>query len=120
MTHQLGKVLKTLRVEHEERLLDMAEKIGVSVAFLSAIETGRKQPPLDIGNKIIRAYKLNLAKATGLNLAIDMARKAFNIKPATPTAHETVALLARSVNRLSEDKHRQIQEILRKGVVDDE
>ena len=43
MINDLGKMLRKIRIEEDERLLDMAENIGVSVAFLSAIETGRNQ-----------------------------------------------------------------------------
>ncbi|EPZ76653.1 hypothetical protein M798_01860 [Brucella melitensis ADMAS-G1] len=42
MTTELGKELRKLRIDHNERLLDMSKKIGKSSAFISAVETGQK------------------------------------------------------------------------------
>ncbi|WP_309486022.1 hypothetical protein [Bartonella harrusi] len=46
-----GKTLRKLCIDHSERLLDMAERLGVSVLFLSFVEIGRKSIPVDIEKK---------------------------------------------------------------------
>lgn len=53
-----GKFCRRLRIDRDEILLDMANKLGVSVAFLSGVENGKRKPPKDWESKIIQAYNL--------------------------------------------------------------
>ncbi len=114
MINELGKLLRTLRVRREERLIDMAEKIGVSIAFLSAIETGRKEPPIGIVDKIAAAYDMDRKQRTQLELALFNSRTSFKIEPQGSLAQDTVALLARRLNHLGPEEHKKIQAILKK------
>lgn len=114
MINDLGKMLRKIRIEGEERLLDMAERIGVSVAFLSAIETGRKSPPLNIVDRIATAYKMDKKQRTQLELVVSNSRSSFRLEPQSSMAHDTVALLARRLNRLAPDEHKRIQAILKR------
>ena len=117
MINDLGKMLRKIRMEKDERLLHMAEKIGVSVAFLSAIETGRKAPPLNIVDRIAAAYKMDKKQCVQLELAISNSRTSFKLEPQSSAAHDTVALLARRLNRLGPEEHRRIQAILKRDDV---
>ena len=45
MLTSIGKFLRKLRVDHDEILKDMAEKLEVTVSFLSAVENGKKHMP---------------------------------------------------------------------------
>jgi HTH-type transcriptional regulator, competence development regulator len=112
MINDLGKFLRTIRIEKDERLLDMSRKIGVSVAFLSAIETGRKDPPLNIVERIASAYKMKPKQRVQLELAVSNSRTTFRLEAQSPAAQDTAALLARRLNRLSAEEHRKIQAIL--------
>lgn len=114
MVNELGKMLRKMRIEKDERLLDMAENIGVSVAFLSAIETGRKAPPLNIVDRIATAYKMDKKQHVQLELAVTNSRSSFRLEPQSPLARDTVALLARGLNRLKPEEHRKIQAILKR------
>jgi HTH-type transcriptional regulator, competence development regulator len=114
MINNLGKFLRTMRVERDERLLDMAEKIGVSVAFLSAIETDRKEPPVEIVERIAKAYSLNTKQRIQLEVAVFDSRKTFKLEPQGAVAQDTVAMLARRLNRIGPEAHKKIQAILRK------
>jgi transcriptional regulator with XRE-family HTH domain len=113
MINDLGKMLRKMRIEKEERLLDMAEKIGFSVAFLSAIETGRKEPPLNVVDRIAVAYKLDKKARVQLELAVSNSRSSFRLEPQSSVARDTVALLARRLNRLPIEDHKKIQAILK-------
>ena len=42
MLTSLGKFLRKLRIDNNELLKDMAQKLNVSVSFLSAVENGKK------------------------------------------------------------------------------
>lgn len=37
---EMGRVIRLKRIEHRERLYDMAEKIGCTISFLSSFEVG--------------------------------------------------------------------------------
>jgi len=54
-----GKMLRKYRIDHELLLKDMADELKVSVAFLSAVEIGRKKIPADFISKLKLAYTLS-------------------------------------------------------------
>jgi transcriptional regulator with XRE-family HTH domain len=114
MTTELGKELRKLRIDHEERLLDMSEKLGKSSAFVSAVERGAKPPPADFENLVIKAYRLADDAAAAIRRAADRSRKAFTLEANSPLARDTAGLMARRMNALSEDDLRSIFEILNK------
>ncbi|OCC02389.1 hypothetical protein BA190_23990 [Labrys sp. WJW] len=110
----LAKELRKLRIDRDERLLDMAAKLNISPAFLSAVESGRKAAPTDFAERVIARYDLSGANAKRLLLAAAAARTTFKITPRDPLARDTVALLARKLNTLSEDKLTEIKRLLEK------
>ncbi|UZW54976.1 hypothetical protein NUH86_16095 [Sphingobium sp. JS3065] len=112
MITELGKELRKIRIDRDERLLDMADKIQKSAAFVSAVEVGKKSPPSGFEEMIIRAYGLANDAADALRSAADRARKAFTIEPNSLLGRDTAGLLARRMNDLSEDQLRDIQNIL--------
>ena len=59
MLTSLGKFLRKLRIDNNELLKDMAQKLNVSVSFLSAVENGKKRMPSEWNNSICRLYQLN-------------------------------------------------------------
>uniref|UniRef100_UPI001ABAA4C7 helix-turn-helix domain-containing protein n=1 Tax=Bartonella taylorii TaxID=33046 RepID=UPI001ABAA4C7 len=63
MVTSFGKNLRKLRVDHSERLLDMAKKLDISVGFLSSVEIGKKSVPVGLEEKIIELYGLDQEKA---------------------------------------------------------
>ena len=42
MLSEFGKFSRKLRIDRDELLIDMAKKLGVKPAFLSAVEFGNK------------------------------------------------------------------------------
>ena len=52
----LSKFLKKLRIDHSEFLGDMADKLEISAAHLSSVESGRKTVPADFADKITALY----------------------------------------------------------------
>ncbi len=57
-------ILRKLRTDHSERLLDMAKKLDISVAFLASVEIGKKPVPVGMEEKIIELYGLDKAMAS--------------------------------------------------------
>lgn len=58
MVTKLGIFCRKLRLERGELLFDMANKLGVSSAFLSKVENGKKKPPVSWKQTIIYEYDL--------------------------------------------------------------
>ena len=107
----LGRQLRKLRIDRGENLRDMGGKLGISAAYLSAIETGRKNAPDGIADKISILYALPPRDGHELSHAERISRQSFNIKPQTDGARETVAVLARSLDGLSDAELMRIREI---------
>ena len=58
MITSLGRFLRKLRIDQGEILKDMADKLGVSVSFLSAVENGKKRMPSTWNTKLCELYQL--------------------------------------------------------------
>lgn len=59
---KLEKALRGYRITHGLVLKDMAEHLGYSSAFLSAVETGRKKIPSDFFQRLELVYGLTEEK----------------------------------------------------------
>jgi transcriptional regulator with XRE-family HTH domain len=115
MTSDLGKQLRIIRINEDEKLLDMAGKLGVSPSFLSAVEKGHKSPPNGLEETIILEYNLNWTQASELRSAADRSRHAFTLRPTSDIARDTVGLLARRMDDIPDIDMAKIQNILKKN-----
>lgn len=115
MLTPVGKVLRKLRIDHDERLADMGERLGKSASFLSAVEVGKKSPPEGFEEEIIAAYELSPEAADGLCTAADRSRHQFVLKPESERALDTIGLLARRMSNLTDDSWDDIHDILKRG-----
>ena len=114
MTTEIGKELRKLRIDEDERLLDMSTRLKKSSAFISAVERGTKSPPAGFEDLVIKAYKLAGEAAVKIQQSADRSRKAFTVEAETPLARDTAGLMARRMSSLSEAELRSIFEILSK------
>lgn len=64
LTH-IGKQTRKLRIDNEELLIDMANKLGISAAYLSSIETGKRATPKNFIEDIERIYKVKIKEKEG-------------------------------------------------------
>ena len=56
---EYGEFLKHLRINKHEMLKNMAEKLGLNSSYLSAIESGNRDIPPDLTDKICAEYGLD-------------------------------------------------------------
>lgn len=110
----IGKELRKIRIDQDERMLDMAARLENSAAFISAVERGTKTPPAAFEEKVIKAYRLVGQAAEALRRAADQSRSAFMIEAKSPLARDTAGLMARRMNSLSQDELESIFQILKK------
>ncbi|WP_375683085.1 helix-turn-helix domain-containing protein [Bartonella sp. AP282QHHD] len=102
MVTSFGKILRKLRIDHSERLLDMAKKLDISVSFLSSVEIGKKSVPVGLEEKIIELYGLDKAMASLLKKEAYSYRKSFTIKTSDPLRHEAVGEFVRNLENFSQ------------------
>jgi len=57
----LGRSLRAAREEQGERLVDIAERAGISPQYLSEIERGRKEPSSEMIAAVTGALEVDLA-----------------------------------------------------------
>ena len=69
MLTEFGKILRKLRVDHDERMIDMAKRINRSRGFLSAIERGTKPAPDGFDDVIIEKYGLTGSQVDDIKIA---------------------------------------------------
>ena len=67
MVNNFGKFCRKLRIDKGELLYDMATKLEVSSAFLSKVENGKKKPPKEWREILIREYELDSDKIKELD-----------------------------------------------------
>lgn len=59
MLTDFGRILRKIRIDCDEILKDMTEKLNVSAAYLSAVEMGKRNIPEHWVNKIAEFYNLS-------------------------------------------------------------
>lgn len=121
MYTELGQWLKIFRLSNAIRLYDMAGKMGVSSAFLSAIETGKKMAPTNFFDKLVDSYQLSKEQQDKLMTAIVNTRERltsgkatiqFTINNPRQGIDNLAFSFARNANYLSEDQRQQLLKIL--------
>lgn len=59
MLNTFGKYLRKLRIDRGELTKEMADKLGVTASYISAVETGKRAIPSLWVGKIAELYDLN-------------------------------------------------------------
>lgn len=106
MITEFGKFLRSLRQSHAELLKDMAETLGVSAAFLSAVESGKKSIPSNLAQQVVDSYQLPAQQIFEMRAAVDASQRSatIDLEGASPEARGVAVALARQFNSLSNDE----------------
>lgn len=115
----LSKFLKKLRIDHSEFLGDMADKLEISAAHLSSVESGRKTVPADFADKITTLYGLSAEEKTKLETFIAKSNREVSVNlKSIPLGKDlseyasTAVMFAKDISKLDTDHLKQIQAIL--------
>ena len=116
MLTKFGKALRTMRLEREELLRDMADKLGVTVAYLSAVENDKRRIPDEWLQRIISAYDLNDKESEKLQKIAyeDRNDLKLNLNGATSDQRELAYSFARRFQNLDSDDVHELQNFLNK------
>ena len=105
MLTSIGRFLRKLRIDNGEILKDMAEALGVSYAFLSAVENGKKKMPEGWIEKLDTIYSFTENQAEALRVAIIDTNDAveLNLQNATPGNRALAISFAREFDFLDDE-----------------
>ena len=105
MLNAFGKALRKLRIDHQELLKDMADHLGVSAAYLSAVENGKRKVPTHWPERISTIYALSNPEREALQQAADDSITEVTILLGDTSAQKRATILsfARALDGLSDD-----------------
>lgn len=111
-----GEYVRILRIQHHEIMGDMARLLGVSSAFLSAVETGKKNVPQEWIDRIADHYQLNSEARAELSNAALESRTQYKINTSTAGISQRRAAMAfaRSFDEIDDETANKLIELLNK------
>ncbi|MBR4145985.1 MAG: helix-turn-helix domain-containing protein [Lachnospiraceae bacterium] len=117
MKTRIGDFLRNLRMNRRQLLKDMAELLGVSSAFLSAVENGKKIVPDSWYSILEKKYDLSENDMDRLREAAMESQKAvsLNIRNSSECNRQLAVSFARKFDDIDEVTSHRIMELL-KGV----
>ena len=115
MLTDFGRFLRKIRIDCDEILKDMAEKLNVSAAYLSAVELGKRNIPEQWVNKISKLYNLSEEEKNRLNDAADNSAKSitFSFDNISDSHKETAILFAREFENVDVETLDKIKKLLK-------
>ena len=110
-----GKCLRRLRLDQNELLKEMAQRMSVTPAYLSAVENGKRKPTKELVNKILSEYDLDETQIQNIydSYSITMEEVTINMSGANQDQSELGLVFARKINLLSEEQIKEIKTILK-------
>ncbi|MBV8564363.1 MAG: helix-turn-helix transcriptional regulator [Methylobacteriaceae bacterium] len=112
----LGAKLRDLRRQRGVTMKHMADAIGVSPAYLSALEHGRRgTPTFDLIQRFISYFNIIWDDADELNRLVQISNPRVVVDTAglSPQATEVANLLARTISSLNSEEITHIAAILK-------
>lgn len=113
----LGKYLRILRLNNAEIMKIMAEKVGVSVAYLSSVELGNKAPSSKFLKNIELSYGLRGDSLEEFRSAAAKSLESVSIDLSNSNDDDKKLALvfARKISELNRDEKNELARLLEKG-----
>lgn len=112
-----GKALRKKRIDCSEVLADMAANLGVSAAFLSAVEHGKRSIPKNFIERICEKYNLSAEQREELELAQAQSKDALVISfadsPNADECYEMALAFARTMPKLNKKQITEVNMLLK-------
>ena len=117
MLTAFGKFCRKIRIDHGEIMKDMAEKLGVTSAFLSAVETGKRNAPETWLESLVELYKLTEEQFRELREAFGTSKSdvKFDLRGKSDEDRKVVMAFAREFTSLNEEEKQKILNMLNKN-----
>jgi len=109
-----GEFFKILRIKHKEVLFDASKFLGVSSAYISAVECGKRQIPSEWRQAIVQHYNLSEKDILELDQSIEKSKTSIEMDlTGVSDARRTAALqFCRSFDQMDDEVALKIMEIL--------
>lgn len=113
---EFGEFVRILRVKHHEVMGDLAEVLGTSLPFISAVENGKKNVPADWIEKLTEHYRLDFEERKKLEAAAEASRTQYKIISGNAGIKQRRAAMqfARSFDEMDDETATKILELLSK------
>ncbi|MED9928650.1 MAG: helix-turn-helix transcriptional regulator [Slackia isoflavoniconvertens] len=114
MATELGRFLRKLRIDKDELMKDMADRMKIASSTLSSIEMGRRNPPKGFVEKLASEYGIEGAQLDELKTAAlqSMNEISMRISDMTDGDQRLAVSFARKFENLSQEDKDRIQRIL--------
>ena len=114
MITMIGKTLRGIRLERDEYLKDMADKLGVSSSYLSAIENGKRRMTSKLLENIKKIYNLSSEQTQKLERAsmANQEKVSVDIEGMSESKKIFAMAFARDFEGISEEQMKRIRDIL--------
>lgn len=114
MLTDFGRILRKIRIDCNEILNDMAGKLNVSAAYLSAVEMGKRNIPKHWIDEIAKFYNLSEEERKALSNAADNSSKSItlNLENINKSHRETAILFAREFENMDDEILEKIKRLL--------
>jgi transcriptional regulator with XRE-family HTH domain len=114
MLTSIGRVLRKIRIDHGEILKNMADRLGVTASYLSAVENGKRPIPEAWAEVILAEYHLDERQKEELHNAVVESIKSINLdmSSANHIQKDVAFAFARKVVDLPDEKLQEIRRIL--------
>lgn len=116
MLTEFGKALRKIRIDRQELLKEMADALGVSSAYLSAVETGKRRIPDDWVDRIVTLYSLDNTTRLALSNAADKSTQEVKISllDVSDAKRDAILTFAKALDGLSDDELTKIMSSMKK------
>lgn len=115
MVTEYGKFLRKVRIDECETLKTMSEKLGVTSAYLSAVENGKRNIPQKWFQSIHDIYNLSNEQIQEMKIAADNSVRTatIDLKSALPHQREAALVFSRSFENIDDEMAERIIKIFK-------
>ena len=112
---EYGRFVRDLRKNRKENLDIMSKKMGVSISFLSSLESGKKQVPKDFVDRLVFVYSLDEIQKVRLLNAIELTnnKSVIRLNNLSPAKKNLVLNMARNIENISDEKAEEMLKIIK-------
>ena len=114
MSTQLGEMLRLIRIKTGDSMRQMAEKLGLSSSYLSAIENGKRNVPKDFDSVVEAHYELTSQQVKDLKEAIALTSESVKVDLTDLSEKHKKLIYALANESLEESTLNQLCEIIEK------
>jgi transcriptional regulator with XRE-family HTH domain len=115
MRTAIGEFLRKIRMSRGQKLKDMAEMLGVTSSFLSAVENGKKSMPDSWYRKLQTEYGISDEEYEEMKRAALESQNtiSLNMKNVSGVNRELAVSFARQFDEMDEETSKQILNVLK-------